>query len=91
MKLKKRLSLLKAKRILPSKELIHTFRNSTGMLIDCDMDKTSLIEKMKEFKQTLELSGDVARGMDHGLVLSDDTGYLFIETDKEKLNLIDPV
>jgi len=70
---------------------IHTFRNSAGMLLGCDHDRERLIEDIKKYESTLEIAGDTARRTDHGLVLFDETGALFIEVNKDKLDIFDPI
>jgi hypothetical protein len=66
--------------MLPDKERVHTFRGGMGMMLGCDVDKPDLLKIMKANEQTLELSGDMAASMGHGLVVFHD-GYLFIEAD----------
>lgn len=85
----RKLTLNEALSLLNDSEDIHTFRNGSMMLMGCDWNKTSLIESMTKYSDTLQLSGSTARAMQHGLVLCDNTGYLFIETDEKKLNIFD--
>lgn len=66
-------------------EFVHTFRNSANMLIGADWSKEKLLEKAAEFSKTIELTGEQARGIKHGVVFEDDAGYVFVETDEEKL------
>ena len=67
--------------MLPDKPEVHTFRNpGAGMLLGCDWERDKLIALMG--KHDVELAGEMATGMDHGLVLRDDTSWLFIETRK---------
>ncbi len=77
--------------LLPDGKQIHTYRNPAGMLIGADHSRKSLIADIKKYEYTLELCGDLCRSMKHGLALADDVGYLFIETDEEKLNAFDPI
>ena len=46
-------------------------------------DKKDIIDAMKKFSDTLQLSGKTATSMGHGLVIEDDHGYLFIETKQD--------
>lgn len=87
---KRFLSFDEAANLLNDGEQIHTFRNGGGMLIGADHSRKSLLESMKEHEATLQIGGDACRGMKHGLILEDEVGYLFIETNKEKLDLFDP-
>jgi hypothetical protein len=67
-----------AEAMLSNDEFIHTFRSTTGVLIGADRSREKLIKAFEEFKP--ELSGEMATDMGHGLVLIDDIGPLFIET-----------
>lgn len=78
--------------ILPEGEYIHTFY-STGILIGADWDRAEIIEKIKS-SDILELTGETARKMGHGLaVYNKNTKYLsdvlFVETDEEKLSKLE--
>lgn len=60
-------------------ELIHTIRNSAaGLLLGADWDRADLLKAIA--KHGAELSGPSASAMNHGLLLIDDHGPLFIET-----------
>ena len=75
----------KALAMITDGDYIHTFRTPfAGTMVGCDISRESLLEKMNEF--SVELSGEIATGMNHGLVLIDGVGPLFIETLKEKDN-----
>ncbi|MDD4997281.1 MAG: hypothetical protein PHI99_03970, partial [Syntrophales bacterium] len=65
----------------PDSEQIHTFRQEGPCLLGCDIDRPKIIELFRKYKP--ELSGEKATAMNHGIVLKDDTGWLFIETRKE--------
>jgi len=65
--------------MLPEGDNIHTFRSSIpGIIIGADISRKCLYEKMKAYQ--IELSGSQATRMNHGIVLTDKTGPLFIET-----------
>lgn len=67
--------------MLPDGELVHTFRNGApSVLIGADWEKAQLLPWILEYG--VELSGEQATAMHHGLVGRDDYGYLFIETRK---------
>jgi hypothetical protein len=70
--------------MLEDGEEIHTFRNSPMMLIGADWSRKHLLETMKKYESTLELTGPAATGMGHGLALHDDMGPLFIKTKHEQ-------
>ena len=63
-------------------EYVHTFRNPAGIMLGADHRRSELLEKMKRSK--LELAGEMATAMKHGLVLTDDTGPLFIATKEQE-------
>lgn len=69
---------------------IHTFRNLGGMMIGTDWNRYDIIDTLNKFSDTIEISGEIARGMDHGIVVNDGS-VLFIETDKKKINELYPV
>lgn len=70
-----------AVKMLPDSDDIHTFRNPpNGMLIGADWHKEKLIVLIKKYG--VQLSGDQARDLGHGLVVKDDMSYIFIETKK---------
>lgn len=76
--------------LLNEDEQIHTFRNPNGMLLGCDHSRESIIERLEANPDKIEIGGDTCRRMKHGIILDDD-GYLFIETNEEKLNAFDPL
>lgn len=76
--------------LLNDTEEIHTFRNPNGMLIGCDISKNSIIEILKSNPGKIEIGGETCRIMNHALIV-EDGGFLFIETNEEKLNLFDPL
>lgn len=79
MEKKEFISFERAVEKLSDKEFIHTFRSVGPISLGANIDRVGLIETMKEFQDTLEIAGENARLMGHGLVLTDDKGPLFIE------------
>lgn len=69
--------------LLPDGDDVHTFRGGGFMVIGCDWRRASIIEALRS-APAIQLAGDVARGMRHGMVI-DDGGLLFISTDEQKL------
>lgn len=87
----KRLLLTKeqAKDLLKEGELIHTFMQSGPCMIGADWDKAEAIKEIDK-AVCIEASGDMARGMKHGLCIWRDVGNdnarpIFIEHDEAKL------
>lgn len=72
-----------AMEMLPEKDRVHTFRQGGIFFLGADIDKKRLLNQMKKFQDTLELTGPLARSMNHKIALRDDRGALFIETKKE--------
>lgn len=75
--------------ILPDGDEIHTFRNAAFGLMGCDWSRTELESKIQS-SDCLELTGEMAKGMKHGLVAYDKAAklqseLLFIETNMDKL------
>lgn len=79
--------------LLPEGNEIHTFYNVPFGLIGADWDRADIIQKLTEADK-IEIAGETARSMGHGLaVYNNDTQWqsevLFVETDKDKLNIFD--
>jgi len=77
--------------LLNDGEIIHTFRNGPGMLLGVDYNRNGILSLMKKHESTLEIGGEKCRKFEHGVVLNDGTGNLFIETNEAKLNAFDPL
>ena len=78
------ISYEKAIEMLPEKDKVHTIRQGRGpFTVGADWPKERLLDHMKQFQDTLELTGPIARKTGHGFVLKDDKSLLFIETKKE--------
>jgi hypothetical protein len=76
--------------LLIDKEEIHTFRNpAVGVLIGANLKKERIIHILKENPDKIEISGNTARAMKHGITVEWE-GFLFIETDPDKLEAFDP-
>ena len=67
-----------AKKLLPAKERIHTFRQAGPALIGADWDKPDVEAEID--KCTCELAGKAATAMKHGLAIHTVHGPLFVET-----------
>lgn len=84
-----------AQALLPDREIVHTFYNMPFGLLGADWSKEDIIEKLNK-SDKIEIAGECARNMDHGLaVYSNDaklqSDILFIETDREKLDEFDSI
>lgn len=73
----KMLSTQEAINLMADGEYIHTFRNPNGMLIGADIKRDEIIKMMDEFG--VQLAGDTAKKMKHGLCIKDGS-FLFIAT-----------
>ena len=72
----------KAISMITENELVHTFRGSGPAIVGCSHERDLIIELIK--KHGAELSGPMASAMNHGIVLKDEHGWLFIETNSFK-------
>lgn len=89
--MKKIITFEEAVSLLPNEENIHTFRQAPFGLMGCDWSKDEIFELLKNPETTIELTGESARGMKHGMcAYRKDAKYqsdiVFIETDEEKLS-----
>lgn len=79
------LSYDEAIKLLPDKDKIHIERDIPGLAqLGCNWDRNDILNTMKKFENTLQISGPNAQKCGHGLALIDASGPLFIETKKEK-------
>ena len=79
--------------ILPDGNLIHTFYQLGSSLVGADWSREEIIEKIQK-SVILELTGEIAKGMGHGLVAYDkdaerQSQILFIETNAERLEEVE--
>lgn len=82
-----------AKSILPSGDSIHTFINGGFGLCGADWSREEIVKKLND-SDIIELTGETAKGMHHGMcVYNKDVKYqselLFIETSDEKLQALE--
>jgi len=74
----KLISFEDAQQFLPEGEEVHTFRQGGPALVGCHWDKKDLLKAMKQ--SSIEITGEMAQSMKHGLAIQDKMGWLFIET-----------
>ena len=77
--------------VLPNSDSIHTFYNEPFGLIGADWSREDILNKFKESNVVIELTGEQARNMKHGICVRPNRDYyqhevLFVETDEEKLS-----
>lgn len=94
MKQKRTLSEEEAISILPDGQEIHTQIQNGLMLIGADWSREDIIDKIQK-SDIREVTGPYARAMGHGLALYNknakfQSDILFVETDKAKLDKLDP-
>ena len=91
---KKYLNAEEAIALLPETELIHTFYSTGICLVGGDWDRADILQKLTEVDR-IEIAGDSARSMKHGLAAYNNGArledVLFIETDESKLDAFDPI
>lgn len=79
--------------VLPDGDFVHTFYNYEFGLVGADLSKDEIIDKINS-SEIIELTGENARKMGHGMCLYDKntkwhSEILFVETDEEKLTETD--
>ena len=84
-----------AEQLLPNKKEIHTFIEMPFGLMGADWSREDIIKKLNN-SDKIEITGEQARSINHGLAIFDDraslkSDILFIETDKDKLDKFDPL
>lgn len=77
--------------LLPNGDDIHTFYNASFGLMGADWSRENILAKLKETDVVIELTGEQAKAMKHGMcAYSKNAKYqseiLFIQTDEEKLS-----
>lgn len=76
--------------VLPNEEYIHTFINTPISLVGTDWEKHEVLHKLKNSDYIIELCGEQARSMGHGICCYKESAkylseVLFIATDEVKL------
>lgn len=94
--MKKFLTSEEAIELLPEGKEIHTFYNFPFGLVGGDWEREDIIEKLKGENNKIEVCGESARAMGHGICVYSkgetiQSNILFIETNMDKLNEIDPL
>lgn len=67
-----------AKKRLPEGDVVHTFRQAGSALIGADWPKKDILATMR--KHEISETGPHAQATNHGLAITDKSGYLFIAT-----------
>lgn len=81
--------------LLPEGDTIHTFISNGGYtLLGTDWDRAEIEAKLHN-AEVIEIAGENARSMQHGLAVYNKTDkywsdVLFVQTDVEKLDKFDP-
>lgn len=77
-----------AEQLLPEGDTVHTFYNNGPMLTGADWSRSEIIDKLKH-SDHIELTGESARAMKHGMCAYNDgaklSDVLFIDTVEEKV------
>lgn len=82
------LTVQQALLMLPDGDLIHTFRQAGPMLLGADIERKEIAALLAIFDSTVQLAGPAAAHMKHGIVLTDDTGPLFIATREDFMTVL---
>lgn len=75
--------------LLNDEEQIHTFKNHNKTLVSTNHNRENLIGILEANPDKIQISSKQYRKMQYGLTI-EDSGYLFIKTNEEKLNAFDP-
>lgn len=79
-----------AESIIAKSTYVHTFATPNGMMLGADWPRHLLIKEINSAPpDSIELSGDTARRLNHGVVFHDGKRMLFIETDPKELELFE--
>ena len=74
----------------PEDDCIHTFRQGGFAIIGADWNREEVVKAL-ESADSIQVSGETAQAMHHGLAILDGRGPLFIETktrtDKEAVDV----
>lgn len=73
----KKLTVEQAERLLPDTPVIHTFRENGGYLLGADWTREQILERFRT--HGVELSGENAMKIQHGLASEDVQGWLYIQ------------
>ena len=79
--------------VLPDGETVHTFYNFGFGLVGADWERDDILDKIEK-SDIVELAGQGARGMGHGICAYNkgtkwQSEILFIETDEKKLSALE--
>lgn len=70
-----------AEAMLPDGEYIHTFSNpDAGIILGADTKREKIIELLRQKSGKIEVAGETAQRMNHGIALIEDGRRLFIAT-----------
>lgn len=78
-----------ALRLIGNDKEIHTYRKYPMALLGEYWSRTRLLQAFDKYEDTLQLSGETAVSLKHGLVLKDNKGYLFIKTIEQVLSEVE--
>lgn len=73
-----KLSKEQAVAMLPDGDYIHTFAPAGGALLGADWTREELLSAFD--KHQVELAGEAATAMNHGMAMFDGFGWVFIQT-----------
>lgn len=76
-----KITLDKAKKMIEKGRRIHTFRDvGEAGIVGSDWERKELLDTMKKYENTLQLTGENMAEMNHKICLIDEYGILFIKT-----------
>ena len=81
---RKRLTVAEAERVLKKGAMVHCFLNPGGMLVGADWERAEVLDCLRR-APAIELTGDMARRMGHGIVALNPGDPHFFATDEAAL------
>lgn len=74
---------------LATTDRIHTFVNPAGMLVGADWDRSDAEDYIRG-ASTIEIAGDMARGMGHGIAAWQDDRLVYFAHNEDALASLEP-
>lgn len=72
------LSIQEAFALLPDGEYIHTFRQAGNALLGADWERREILKAFNKYE--VEVTGEHAQSIGHGVAFCDEHGWVFVET-----------
>jgi hypothetical protein len=70
-------------------DYVHTFMDCGGVLIGADWSRTKIANTLAAYPADIELAGETARAMGHGICVIEKRGPVFIKTKEDALRIFE--